>query len=54
MAAAPTLVTQGEKLASVSKFDKAVAKFKQAKEWNLQLDINPEAKAKEYFVKQNN
>ncbi|MGF1960466.1 MAG: hypothetical protein RMX99_013295 [Aulosira sp. DedVER01a] len=46
MAAAPTLVAQGEELASAGEVEKAVIKFQQAKEWNPQLDINPETKAK--------
>ncbi|MDZ7957817.1 MAG: tetratricopeptide repeat protein [Aulosira sp. DedQUE10] len=50
MAAAPTLVAQGEELARTGEFEKAVAKFKQAKEWNPQLDINPETKAKVTFL----
>ena len=46
MAAAITLVAQGEELARSGDFDGAVAKFKQAKAWNSQLQFNPEAKAK--------
>ena len=45
IAAATTLVTQGEELASADEVEGAVAKFKQAKEWNPQLDINPQTKA---------
>ncbi|OUL27508.1 WD40 repeat domain-containing protein, partial [Nostoc sp. 106C] len=45
IAAAPTLVAEGEELASAGEFEKAVIKFKQAKEWNPELDINPETKA---------
>ena len=49
MAAAITLVGQGEKLARSGNFDGAVAKFKQAKAWNSQLQFNPEAKAKALY-----
>ncbi|BAY12459.1 nSTAND1 domain-containing NTPase [Calothrix sp. NIES-2098] len=44
MTAATTLVAQGEELASVGEVEKAVTKFKQAKQWNPQLHINPETK----------
>ncbi|MBD2357828.1 hypothetical protein H6G41_24990 [Tolypothrix sp. FACHB-123] len=50
MAAASNFVTQGEELSSAGEFKKAVAKFKQAKEWNPQLDINPETKGKLLFL----
>ena len=45
IAAASTLVEQGEKLAIDDNVEGAVAKFKQAKAWNPQLEINPETKA---------
>ena len=44
IAAASTLVEQGEKLATDGNVEGAVAKFKQAKAWNPQLEINPETK----------
>ena len=40
-AAASTLVEQGEKLATDGNVEGAVAKFKQAKAWNPQLEISP-------------
>ncbi|MBD2776080.1 CHAT domain-containing protein [Iningainema tapete] len=45
IAAAQTLVAQGEELASNGDFEGAVAKFKKAQEWNPELELNPEAKA---------
>ena len=39
--AASTLVEQGEKLATDGNVEGAVAKFKQAKAWNPQLEISP-------------
>ncbi|MGB6297463.1 MAG: CHAT domain-containing protein [Rivularia sp. (in: cyanobacteria)] len=51
-AAASTLVRLGEKLAEYGNFEEAVEKFQQAKKWNRQLKINPEAKAAIAFVYQ--
>ncbi|PLZ50948.1 hypothetical protein CBP15_15020, partial [Fischerella thermalis WC442] len=50
LAAAPTLVVQGEKLATEGKYEEAVAKFQKAKKWDSKLDINPEVKAAPAFV----
>lgn len=52
LAAAPTLVVQGEKLATEGKYEEAVAKFQKAKKWDSKLDINPEVKAVPAFVTQ--
>ncbi|WP_016871111.1 AAA-like domain-containing protein [Fischerella thermalis] len=52
LAAAPTLVVQGEKLATEGKYEEAVAKFQKAKKWDSKLDINPEVKAAPAFVTQ--
>jgi WD40 repeat protein len=52
LAAAPTLVIQGEKLATEGKYEEAVAKFQKAKKWDSKLDINPEVKAAPAFVTQ--
>ena len=49
-AAASTLVEEGESSAENGNFEEAVEKFSQAKEWNPELDINPEAKAAIAFV----
>ncbi len=54
MEAATTLVAQGEELARAGEVEKALAKFKQAKQWNPQLDINPETKAKVLFFQEKN
>jgi WD40 repeat protein len=52
LAAAPTLVAQGEKLATEGKYKEAVAKFQKAKKWDSKLDINPQVKAAPAFVNQ--
>ena len=46
IAAASTLVAEGEELANDGNFEEAVEKFRKANQWNPQLKINPEAKAK--------
>ncbi|MBD2338247.1 ribosome assembly protein 4 [Calothrix sp. FACHB-156] len=46
-AAAPALVTQGEELARKEDINLAVAKFRQALEWNPSLKFDPQAKAKQ-------
>ncbi|MBD2227407.1 nSTAND1 domain-containing NTPase [Calothrix anomala] len=46
-AAAPALVTQGEELARNQDINLAVAKFRQALEWNPSLKFDPQAKAKQ-------
>ncbi|MDJ0634641.1 MAG: CHAT domain-containing protein [Xenococcaceae cyanobacterium MO_188.B29] len=51
-AAASTLVEEGEELAKDGNFKGAVEKFRQAKKWNLSLDINPKAKAATAFITQ--
>ncbi|NEP29834.1 MAG: hypothetical protein F6K49_51030 [Moorea sp. SIO3I6] len=45
VAVAPGLVKQGEKLAKEGDIDGAIAKFKEAKEWNPELELDPEKKA---------
>ncbi|BAY27570.1 WD-40 repeat-containing protein [Calothrix sp. NIES-2100] len=45
--AAPALVTQGEELARNQDINLAVAKFRQALEWNPSLKFDPQAKAKQ-------
>ena len=44
-AAAPELVAQGEELARNQDIDGAVAKFRQAQQWNPKLDFDPNKKA---------
>ncbi|NEP24933.1 AAA-like domain-containing protein [Moorena sp. SIO3I6] len=46
VAVAPGLVKQGEKLAKEGDVDGAIAKFQKAQEWNPELELEPEAKAK--------
>ena len=46
LAAAPSLVKEGEEQARDDKFEEAVKTFRQAKTWNPQLNFDPEAKAK--------
>ncbi|MBD2459261.1 ribosome assembly protein 4 [Nostoc sp. FACHB-87] len=48
MSAATVLVTQGEKLAQNDDVNAAVAKFRRAKQWNQQLNFDPQAKATEF------
>ena len=45
-AAASTLVEEGESSAENGNFEEAVEKFNKAKEWNPELDIDPEVKAR--------
>jgi tetratricopeptide (TPR) repeat protein len=52
LAAADTLVTQGEQLAHDGDFDGAVTKFKQANVWKPKLGLNPEVKAAPAYVAQ--
>ncbi|NET63308.1 MAG: hypothetical protein F6K63_02385 [Moorea sp. SIO1G6] len=47
VAVAPGLVKQGEKLAKEGDVDGAIAKFKEAQEWNSDLEFDPEKKAKQ-------
>ena len=47
VAVAPGLVKQGEELAKEGDVDGAIAKFKKAKEWNPQLEVEPDKKAKQ-------
>ena len=51
VAAASTLVTEGEKLVEKGDYEEAMAKFKKAKIWNSKFDFNPEKKAAPAFVK---
>jgi tetratricopeptide (TPR) repeat protein len=46
-AASPELVAEGEELARNLDIDGAVAKFRQAQQWNPKLDFDPQAKAEE-------
>ncbi|MEB3177867.1 MAG: WD40 repeat domain-containing protein [Nostocaceae cyanobacterium] len=46
-AASPELLTQGEELARNQDINGAVAKFRQAQQWNPKLKIDPQAKAEE-------
>jgi WD40 repeat protein len=46
IAAAPSLVKEGEKQARDAQFEEAVKTFRQAKTWNPKLNFDPEAKAK--------
>jgi tetratricopeptide (TPR) repeat protein len=46
IAAAPSLVKEGEKQARDDQFEEAVKTFRQAKTWNPKLNFDPEAKAK--------
>ncbi|MBD2358319.1 tetratricopeptide repeat protein [Tolypothrix sp. FACHB-123] len=46
-AAAPALVTQGEELARNQDINLAIAKFRQALEWNPSLKFDPQARAKQ-------
>ncbi|BCL38029.1 eIF2A-related protein [Nostoc sp. MS1] len=48
---ATVLVIQGEKLARVGDIQGAVAKFRQAQQWDKGLNFDPEAKAKELAIK---
>nr|WP_313954524.1 hypothetical protein [Aulosira sp. FACHB-615] len=50
MSATTVLVTQGEKLAQNDDVNAAVAKFRKAKQWNKQLNFDPQAKATEFAV----
>ncbi|BAY13401.1 nSTAND1 domain-containing NTPase [Calothrix sp. NIES-2098] len=50
--AATVLVLQGEKLAKLGDKDGAVAKFRQAKQWDTSLRFNPVAKAEELAGKE--
>ncbi|NER90608.1 MAG: hypothetical protein F6K64_27655 [Moorea sp. SIO3A2] len=47
VAVSPGLVKQGETLAKEGDVDGAIAKFQKAKEWNPELELNPEIKAKQ-------
>ncbi|WP_313934870.1 tetratricopeptide repeat protein [Nostoc sp. FACHB-280] len=47
MSAATVLVAQGEKLAKNDDVNAAVAKFRKAKQWDKQLNFDPQAKATE-------
>ncbi|NEQ08243.1 MAG: hypothetical protein F6K37_20505 [Moorea sp. SIO4E2] len=47
VAVAPGLVKQGEKLAKEGDVEGAIAKFKEAQEWNSDLEFDPEKKAKQ-------
>ncbi|NEO43948.1 MAG: hypothetical protein F6K55_07340 [Moorea sp. SIO4A3] len=47
VAVAPGLVKQGEKLAKKGDVDGAIAKFEKAQEWNPELELEPEKKAKQ-------
>ena len=51
-AAASTLVGEGEDLSKDGDFEGAVEKFRQANEWNPELDLNPESKAKAISLKE--
>ncbi|MEM6404826.1 MAG: hypothetical protein AAF757_32150, partial [Cyanobacteria bacterium P01_D01_bin.116] len=44
IAAAPTLVEQGEELARNNQVEDAVEKFNKANKWNSELKINPQGK----------
>ncbi|MBE8986568.1 WD40 repeat domain-containing protein, partial [Nostoc sp. LEGE 12450] len=52
LAAADSLVTQGEKLAQAGDFERAVEKFKKANSWKPKLVLNPEIKAAPAYVAQ--
>ncbi|PLZ80949.1 hypothetical protein CEN44_29050 [Fischerella muscicola CCMEE 5323] len=52
LAAAPTLVVQGEKLAIEGNYEDAIAKFKKAQAWDSKLEINPKLKAAPAYVTQ--
>ncbi|MER3588278.1 MAG: hypothetical protein C4322_08850, partial [Mastigocladus sp. ERB_26_1] len=52
LAAAPTLVAQGEKLAIEGNYEDAIAKFKKAQTWDSKLEINPKVKAAPAYVTQ--
>jgi WD40 repeat protein len=52
LAAAPTLVAQGEKLATEGNYEDAIAKFKKAQAWDSKLEINPKVKAAPAYVTQ--
>ncbi len=47
MAAASGLVKQGDKLAKEGDAEVALAKFQKALEWNPELELDPETKAKQ-------
>ncbi|NEO74356.1 WD40 repeat domain-containing protein, partial [Moorena sp. SIO3H5] len=47
VAVAPGLVKQGETLAKEGDIEGAIAKFEKAKEWNPELELQPEIKAKQ-------
>ncbi|WP_424100153.1 AAA-like domain-containing protein [Moorena producens] len=47
VAVAPGLVKQGEKLAKEVDVEGAIAKFQKAQEWNPELELEPETKAKQ-------
>ncbi len=51
VAAASTLVAEGEDLAQKGDYEEALAKFQKAKAWNSKLDFNPEVKAAPALVK---
>lgn len=45
VAAAPMLLTQGDALTKTGDFDRAIAKFQQARQWDSSLQIVPEKRA---------